>query len=231
MFILTRLFCVILLCSAVFALKSKPVNITKCCKFDEFLAIGNKTCAPLLSRLWNIEIYNARKGKFEMHHELPPNWKVNEAIMPSCAKPQLLLFQGKNNIPFMNGSVFSAEFDRLFHPSEFCFDHHGILVCLNEPENLTAIKKCCGEHAIFSQTNGTCKHFRDDSYKIDVGENKTLGAGFPVCVDNKMHVVGELHKSTILNNGSLLVDNKFLLATGNFCLEHVLEQTGWYRYI
>ncbi|XP_072398849.1 probable G-protein coupled receptor Mth-like 1 [Diabrotica undecimpunctata] len=224
---LTGLLSVVSLCVVISALKTpKQVNITKCCKFEEYLKIGDKVCVQNSSSSWNLEIYNARKAKFEMHTELPFNWKVKDGIMPHCAKPQQLLFQGKNNFPFLNGSVFSVEFNRLFHPNEFCFDYKSALVCLNIPENLVIVKKCCGDNAIFSQINGTCIHFKDNSYKIDVGQNKTLGAGFPTCAENKMHVVGELHKSKIFNNGSLFVDNKFHLGAGNFCLEHVLEQTG-----
>ncbi|CAG9859335.1 unnamed protein product [Phyllotreta striolata] len=208
------------------ASKLRPVNMTKCCKFDERLDIGTKSCAPLGSSAWSFEIYQIRKASFTEQKAFPAHWRVREAVPPPCPKPHLLLFEGKNNIVFMNGSVFSTIFDRVFHPAEFCFDPKAILACIDEPESLIAIKKCCGDHAIFSETKKNCQHFKDDSYKIDVGENKILGAGFPPCANNSMHVVGALHKSTIFNNGSLLVDNNYLLAPENFCLEHILEQTG-----
>ncbi|XP_057657247.1 probable G-protein coupled receptor Mth-like 1 [Diorhabda carinulata] len=224
--LLTKLYSVVLLSVTVLSIKlPKTVNINKCCKFNELLTIQNQTCAQNSSSSWNLEIYNARKGKFELFTELPVNWKVKEDNFLNCSKPQQLKFQQKNNFPFLNGSVFSLEFNRLFHPNEFCLDYQSALVCLNEPENLIVIKKCCGDNAIFSQTKSTCITIKDVGYKIDVGQNRTLGAGFPPCADNNMHVVGELRKSTIMNNGSLLVDNKLHLGAGNFCLEHVLEQT------
>ncbi|XP_074027838.1 adhesion G-protein coupled receptor methuselah-like 1 isoform X2 [Leptinotarsa decemlineata] len=204
----------------------RQVNVTKCCKFNEYLTIGERKCVKNESSSWNIDIFNVRKGGFVPHTSLPPHWKVKEGVMPNCANPRQLIFQGKNNIPFMNGSLLSLEFDKLFHPSQLCVDYHSALVCLNEPENLTYIKKCCGENAIFSQTNSTCRQFKDNSYRINVGRNQTLGAGFPVCIDNKIHVVGEVNSSSIFGDGSVQVQNGTILPAANFCLEYVFEHTG-----
>ncbi|KAG5898107.1 hypothetical protein JTB14_027464 [Gonioctena quinquepunctata] len=204
----------------------RTVNISKCCKYNEYLTIGNKTCVQNDSSSWDLDIYNGRMGRFDKHTVLPSHWHVQEGAMPKCANPKQLIFQGRNNIPFMNGSVFSLEFNNLFHPSQLCIDYHAALVCLNEPENLTYIKKCCGENAIFSQTNSTCRHLKDPSYRIDLGQNQTLSAGFPACRDNKIHVVGAVNKSNIFSDGSVLVQNNTILPAANFCLEHVLEQTG-----
>ncbi|CAG9821968.1 unnamed protein product [Phaedon cochleariae] len=206
--------------------KPKPVVILKCCKNNEYLPLsGDNKCVQNDSSSWHIDIFNGRKGHFEMHTSLPEHWIIKEGMIPKCAKPKKLFFKSRSSIPFLNGSIYSVEYGKLLHPDQICIDYNAFLVCLNEPHNL--IKKCCGENAIFSETNGTCRNFNDQSYKIDVGQNWTLGAGFPICTENKLHVVvGELHKSKIFDNGSLLVDNKIILSAGNFCLEHVLEHTG-----
>lgn len=211
----------------------KPVNIAKCCKFDEYLTEDN-LCVKNESSYWDIRIYNGKLKKFEKNQTLPSHWKVKDGIWANCSRPHRLPYHGANYFPFLNGSLYSIDFDRLFHPDQFCIDYKAVLICLksgNEDlaENIThvIVKKCCGQNAIFTQSNRTCRSFKDhkNTYKIDVGLGKTVGAGFPPCEDNSMRVVGELSGSKIFDNGSILVHN-FVLPAGSYCLEHILEHSS-----
>lgn len=211
----------------------KPVNIAKCCKLDEYLT-ENNYCVKNESSKWDIRIYNGKLKKFEKVHSLPDHWKVREAVWANCSRPQRLPYHGTNYFPFLNGSLYSIDFDRLFDPDHFCLDYKAVLICLkpgNEDfaENIThvIVKKCCGQNAIFMQSNRTCRAFRDnkDTYKIDIGMGKTLGAGFPPCEDNSMRVIGELSSSKIFDDGSIRVHN-YVLPAGSYCLEHILEHNS-----
>lgn len=212
----------------------KPVTIAKCCKLDEFLTEEN-VCVKNETSYWDIRIYNGKLKKFENNHSLPSHWKLKEGVSANCSRPQRLNYHGANYFPFFNGSLYSIDFDRLFHPDQYCLDYKSALICLNQAndnfaENIThvIVKKCCGQSAIFTQSNRTCRAFKDDknSYKIDIGPGKTLGAGFPPCEDNSMRVAGELSSSQLFDNGSILVHNNYLLPAGSFCLEHILEHNS-----
>lgn len=211
----------------------KPVNIGKCCKYNEYLAEGN-LCVKNESSYWDIRIYNGKQKKFENNHTLPSHWKLREEMRPNCSNPHRISYHGTNYFPFLNGSLYSIDYDRLIHPNQFCLDYKSILICIphgNESlaENIThvIVKKCCGQNAIFTQSNRTCRAFKDEknTYKIDIGPGKTMGAGFPHCEDNSMRVVGDLDKSRIFDNGSILVHNYLLPAT-SYCLEHILEHNS-----
>lgn len=211
----------------------RPVNIAKCCNLDEFLTEEN-LCMKNESSSWDIRIYNGKYKRFDRNYTLPSHWKVKEGVWVNCTRPHRLTYYGKNYFPFLNGSLFSVDFDRLVHPDHYCLDYKAALICLNGPnddlaENIThvLVKKCCGKNAIFTQSNSTCRTFKDDknTYRIDVGPGKTMGAGFPPCEDNSLRVVGDLASSKIFDNGSILV-NTFVLPAGGYCLEHILEHNS-----
>lgn len=221
-----RVLLVMFVIQLTWALKS--VTISKCCAINQYLDSENK-CRRNESSSWDLRVYNGRKRTFENYSTLPKHWIVKDSVMPNCARKRRLLLQGKNNFPFFNGSLYSIEFDQLFHPDQYCLDYQSSIVCLKDlPENIThvVVKKCCGRNAIFSQANSSCRAFKDNTYNIDVGRDKTLGAGFPECVDNRMQVVGELQKSKLLSNGSLELESKLILPARNFCLEYILEHNS-----
>lgn len=204
----------------------RPVTIYKCCNNNEVMMADQK-CLRNESSTWNIRGYDGRDSKKGIHYlkSLPAHWTVVEDHPPKCA--QTVRFTSTSYFSMYNGSLFIVDYNRLFHPSQYCLDYYSALLCV-DPQNfsLVTVKKCCGPDAILSQTNHSCIHMKDDSYKIDVGQDRTLGYGFPTCME-KMHPVARQHESKILSNGSLLVNDKILLPTGNYCLEHVLEDTGW----
>ncbi|XP_018573000.1 probable G-protein coupled receptor Mth-like 1 [Anoplophora glabripennis] len=208
------------------ALALKPVTISKCCNHDEVLMSDFK-CLRNESSTWELLVFTAREGLKKFSGKLPIHWKTVENHRPKCEKPVMLFNENKSSVPFFNGSLFSFHYNKLFHPDQFCLDYHFTMVCI-DPQSISypVVKKCCGDDAIFSQKNNTCIYFKGDTYKIDIGQDKTLGAGFPSCPDKRHQVVAELHESKILGNGSLSVNDKFLLPAGNFCLEHVLEHAG-----
>lgn len=232
---MTQLLNLVLIFSSIWCLCGalRAVNIAKCCKLDEFLTEEN-LCIKNESSSWDIRIYNGKLKRFDRNQTLPSHWKLIEDVWANCSRPHRLPYYGKNYFPFLNGSLYSVDFDRLFHPNEYCLDYKAALICLNGPnedlaENIThvIVKKCCGQNAIFTQSNRTCRSFKDNknTYRIDVGPGKTMGAGFPPCEDNSMRVIGEMSSAKIFDNGSILLNN-FLLPAGGYCLEHILEHSS-----
>lgn len=219
-----------LLCSTVFALKT--VKIAKCCHLNEYLTNDSK-CAKNDSSSWDLRIFNGRNKSLDHYQVLPNHWKILEALNVSCTNPSRVPLLSKSYFPFLNGSLFSVEHDKFFHPHQYCLDYYYALICLEIPENLTQVKvkKCCGPNAIFSQNDSACKMFKDynGTYNLHLDPNFTQIAGFPECGSNKLQV-HEIKKSELLANGSLLIDNKFHIEAGNFCLEFVLGHTGMYSH-
>lgn len=215
--------------TCVCALKS--VNIAKCCKLDEFLTEDN-LCMKNESSSWDIRIFNGKLKRLENHQTLPGHWQLQENVRANCSRPHRIQYLRNNYFPFLNGSLYSVEFNRFFHPGQFCLDYRAVLICLTQgnedfAENIThvVVKKCCVGQAIFTQSSRSCRTFKDDknTYNIDIGPGKTMGGGFPPCDD--LRVVGDLSSSKIFDNGSILVYD-YVIPAGNYCLEHILEHNN-----
>ncbi|XP_060528475.1 probable G-protein coupled receptor Mth-like 1 [Cylas formicarius] len=205
----------------------KNVTIMKCCGSDETLTYDNK-CLKNASVSWKLTILvNKTLNNF---NRLPATWIVKESSRPPCSEPKIGDLVRKNVIPFINGRMYSVEYNDQIDADQYCIDYNYALFCHNpSPERITYVyvKKCCLEGAIFSETNSSCVGMNDKSYKIDVGQEKNLNYGFPNCEDNAIVVAGKQHESQIINNGSLwMMDRKILLNPGNYCLEHILEHAG-----
>lgn len=231
MAMLRLVFGTFLLCSTVLALKT--VKIAKCCNLNEYLTTDSQ-CAKNESSSWDLRIFNGRNKSLGHYTVLPNHWKILEKLNVSCSNPSRVPLLSKSYFPFLNGSLFSVEHDKFFHPHQYCLDYHYALICLEVPENLTqvTVKKCCGPNATFSQNDSSCKMFKDSkgTYSLRLEPNFTQIAGFPECSSNKFQVY-EIKKSELLSNGSLLIDKKFLIEAGNFCLEYVLGHTGMLFFV
>ncbi|RZB38930.1 G-protein coupled receptor Mth-like 1, partial [Asbolus verrucosus] len=226
----TRTALFLLICVVCSVATVKNVTISKCCKKTETLSNENK-CVSTSSFDWTLHIYNPANGRLlTPQNKIPPNWHLKEDSKPRCLRPALLTPTLSSYIPFLNGSVYVLGYDELVHSDSFCIDYKAVLICLREqPQSMSSVrvKKCCGKDAIFSNTNNTCIHFKDNSYKIDIGPGKTWAAGFPNCNHQEIVLTGKLHDAEMQNNGSLLLrETKTLLPAGNYCLEHVLENAG-----
>ncbi|EFA10672.1 probable G-protein coupled receptor Mth-like 1 [Tribolium castaneum] len=209
---------------------ARNVTISKCCPFTATLNNENK-CIPVLTPKWTLKVFSPRNRSYLPDNQVPPNWHLKPASKPPCAMPALLTPNLGNYIPFQNGSLYVLEYDEVVHPDNFCIDYAAVLVCLKaqQPESMTAVrvKKCCGENAIFSETNKTCIHFKDAGYKIDVGSDKKLTAGFPTCDHQEVVITEMLREAEMHKNGSLwLPKMKVLLPAANYCLENILEDAG-----
>lgn len=201
----------------------KKVTISKCCAANEYLS-RNRECVKSEKNTWKLRVYLPAKQKFILN-QLLPHWTIKERAKPNCTNPYYII-NPNNYLPLPNGTVFFVEFNKYVHPDSYCLDYESSLVCLNDELNVI-VKKCCLDNAILSETNQTCIHMKDASYKIDVGADKRLGGGFPQCSDNSMVVVGKLHENVLNENGSVsLTHSKTLLPAGDFCLEHTLEHSG-----
>ncbi|KAJ8917862.1 hypothetical protein NQ315_010775 [Exocentrus adspersus] len=218
---------VVVFSTTTFAVRS--VSISKCCNADEMLVPDQSDfkCVKNVSSSWHLRIFVLKNQTFTTFSTLPAHWKIVHNNKPNCVGLRRLSYEALFNFPVSNGSFLSVEYNTIFHPNQYCLDYTSALVCMH-PEHITrvTVKKCCGENAIFSQTNQSCVLFNSESYKIDVGPNKTLVAGFPRCKENKHQPVARYHESELFSNGSLLANGKMLLPPGNFCLEHIFEHSA-----
>ncbi|KAJ3641887.1 hypothetical protein Zmor_028357 [Zophobas morio] len=163
---------------------ARNVTVSKCCPFSHTLTNENK-CVPVTAPEWNLRVYSPTSRKYLPLNQVPPNWHLQEAIKPPCSIPGLLTTSTLGSyVPFRNGSLFVVHNNKLVHPPDYCIDYNAMLYCLQEEQeaqNITfvQVKKCCGENAIFSDTNKTCIHMKNGGYKVDVGSEKRLVEGFP----------------------------------------------------
>ena len=211
---------------------ARNVTVSKCCPFSHTLTNENK-CVPVTAPEWNLRVYSPTSRKYLPLNQVPPNWHLQEAVKPPCSIPGLLTTSTLGSyVPFQNGSLFVVHNSKLVHPPDYCIDYNAVLYCLQEEqeaENITfvQVKKCCGENAIFSDTNKTCIHMKNGGYKVDVGSEKRLVEGFPNCHQQELVFVGKLKEADMLRNGSLVLqESKVVVPPGNYCLEHVLEDAG-----
>ncbi|XP_076252367.1 adhesion G-protein coupled receptor methuselah-like 1 isoform X2 [Rhynchophorus ferrugineus] len=218
-----------LICLAFGHVKTVKRNVTigKCCALDEILTYEQK-CIKSYNSSWDLKVYS--NGSFvSFAGKLPPRWVVKEHLRPRCAKPVVEALENRRFVPSITGTAMIVEYDQKITPSQYCIDYNYVLFCPNNysPEGYTSVlvKKCCGENAVYSEQNSTCVHFKNSSYNIDVGPNKTLGFGFPICGGSSFTVAGKLNQAHLLDNGSVLINSSSVtLPAGNFCLEFMKEQ-------
>lgn len=227
-----RTFCLVIVGVLCFNVKAAKKNVTvaKCCGTDEILTYDNK-CLKSYNSSWNLNIYFGKDLK--PFKRLPLIWILKENTRPNCTSPITEALSRKNLVPIINGYMHNVEYDQLIAPNQYCLDYNYAMFCLDseikDPQRITSVlvKKCCGQDAVFSETNHTCRQFKDPSYKIDVGQDKSVGAGFPDCPGNNKVVAGKLHQAQLLSNGSLWVNaSDMLLPPANYCLEYIFEQAG-----
>lgn len=218
-----------LICTSAKAVK-KNVTIAKCCALDETLTSDYK-CLKSFNSSWDLRIY-VNQSLARYTGSLPPRWELKENTQPQCTERVIEDLSMKNVIPFINGYMLSVIYEKKIAPHQFCLDYDYAIYCRPgiSPERITSVlvKKCCGKDAIFSETNSSCIDFNDQTYSIDIGQDKSIGAGFPACPEQKERVVaGKLHQAQLMSNGSLWVNaSDVLLPSANYCLEHILEQAG-----
>ncbi|KAH1000296.1 hypothetical protein HUJ04_000214 [Dendroctonus ponderosae] len=203
----------------------KGVSVAKCCALNATLTSDNK-CQRAINASWDLRVY--LNGTFRAFTTLPPKWTLREGVQPRCAAPVLEPVALRSAIPFINGYLMSVRFQRRLAPSQFCLDYDYVMFCPEAPEQISGVlvNKCCGSGAVFSDTNASCVLFPGAAYALDLGPNKTLGAGFPECSDDHA-VAGRLQEGRLHDNGSLQLNaTGLVLGPANYCLEHILEHAG-----
>nr|AJA06111.1 G-protein coupled receptor Mth-like protein 1 [Dastarcus helophoroides] len=223
----------LLLCLFFAVVSGKNVTIQKCCKLTQFLS-SSMECIHQDRNVWNLNVYSPTRGSFLPKDKIPPpNWHIKEGFKPSCKKPKFIYTNIGAYVPFQNGSLLIIENSKFISPPDYCLNYKGVIFCVQPDDDKgelmsrVRVKKCCGENAIFSETNRTCIHIKDKGYVIDVGANKTLSEGFPNCHHHHIAVGGHLKDSKLFENGSLWISHyDTLVSMGNFCLEYSLENAG-----
>ncbi|CAG9761866.1 unnamed protein product [Ceutorhynchus assimilis] len=218
-------------------LVKKTVTIAKCCPINETLTSDYK-CIKIQNSSWDLRVYlNGTLTPFIGH--LPQRWTIKANLQPQCLMDTVIEdIQVKNFVVLINGTLLSLVYDKQIAPDQYCLDYNYAIYCRPNisPERITSVlvHKCCGKDAIFSETNSSCISIKDPGYSIDVGQDKSLGAGFPSCAtsseakkDGDRVVVGKLHQAQLMSNGSLWVNaSNLLLPTTSYCLEHILDHAN-----
>ncbi|XP_050304480.1 probable G-protein coupled receptor Mth-like 1 [Anthonomus grandis grandis] len=212
----------------------KKIAIAKCCAMDERLTSDYK-CLNSYNSSWELTVYlNGTTTRFIGN--LPPRWEIKSSIKPRCSgEPAIEPLKARTAMPLANGHLFSITYEKYLNPNQYCLDYEFVMYCrpIYKSQNMSSvqIKKCCGKGGIYADLNSTCIRFKD-SYNIDVGQDKTLIAGFPDCEKgDDLAVAGKLQEGQVLENGTLIINTtnaimpSFLPST-NYCLEHIFEQAG-----
>lgn len=217
--------------NAITALKN--VTVSKCCDLDEHAAKEyHFKCVMGKEEKWAPKVYSPRKKKFLTPGTVPSNWVLKAPNQPDCGGGNVTIFALntlKTYIAFDNGSLWVPEYDKLISPNSYCIDYNVAFVCLKELQSTVPqvrIKKCCGGGAVYKDTENRCINLNVTDYKIELDDDKLLVAGFPAC-EGHMVIAGKLHEADLEANGSLFLrEANVLLPSGEFCLEHVLENAG-----
>lgn len=198
------------------------VTVRKCCGLNGYMTkFANYTygCVNNTTKLDDyLRIYYIKKGFVS---EFPSNWKVIKS-KPDCENPKITV--QSPIVIFANGSLFAID-STLIHPDKYCYDYKLTYTCTDEPHK-PILRKCCGENAIFSETNRTCIHMNVNDYKINVDTGKyKLVDGFPPC-ENDMSILEKFDAKKLTENGTLKLDSNKVLQEDTFCIEHILEKAG-----
>lgn len=213
-------FCLISLGIAV-----KIVPVQKCCKLDESFDKNLNACKNKTDfDKWNLRIYSiARKGYWPKG-SIPPNWNIQESQKPQCKEP-IFLQDFSKYIVFQNGSLFLITFDTIIHPHDYCIDYQTAVICKNFQNDMSNVRSCCGDGAVFSTTKNGCVTAKNLTKNLKDAEGKNLIFSYPECKENqKLAIAGKLDENNLFKNGSLLMPSlKANLPHTNYCLEHILE--------
>ncbi|KAF5291207.1 hypothetical protein FQA39_LY14449 [Lamprigera yunnana] len=204
----------------------KNVTVSKCCKLEEHISKNDgDVCVHGKIETWAPRIYSWKKKNFMdiPRNTLPSNWHLKTGQFPRCKgvnATKITSFVG-----FQNGSLWLTEYHGLLvHPLLYCIDYNIAFVCLNQEqsENSVTVKKCCGTNAMYKDAENRCINVNGSNNKINIGQDKTVVAGFPNC-ESHMEIAGKYNSTRLQENGSLLLEGTNLIPQGEFCLEHVLE--------
>lgn len=210
------------------AARNVNVTINKCCKFDESVPSRDFKCVYSNDVKWDMLVY-VKKTLKPYKDRVPDNWILRKNHKPDCKNAEM--WYPKSYIPFLNGSLWSINYNTLWHPDDYCLDYTSAIVCKRGPQELESkvkINECCGPDAIFYETNQTCVVMKGNSYIVDVGSNMSLIQGFPDCSEKKFGYADKLNASSmLLANGSLVLKKGLRpIPPANFCVEHVMEKAS-----
>lgn len=155
-----------------------------------------------------------------------------------CTSEELEFFSaGGNYLIFSNGSLFLGERKQFIEPQRYCVDRNGVLVCFprdrNEKQRIQ-VKKCCGWNGIYDAAKKQCifPGSSGDTNIVPPAElplNTSLYEtiyGFPTCHQKTVPyaIAGDWNESQMdVEHGHLKLAHK-QIATGDYCLEHLLEK-------
>ncbi|XP_014300620.1 probable G-protein coupled receptor Mth-like 1 [Microplitis demolitor] len=224
---------------------TSSIVVLKCCKHGEELTILNDsdsefTCVKSATA-WIPTIYSPSKQK--ILSTLPPEWIVQEAQKPVCAKDRILTLVSCSSISHciifdIGHAILNAGSNTNFTPSEYCADSKALLVCTPrkvEADRATSIirprvNRCCGEHAVFHEERNSCVNQKDIENATPLLPNTSgnidVTTGFPSCLhSNNYTIVGDADVSILKSDGSLIVDGISLLSS-QYCVERIKELNG-----
>ncbi|XP_017301590.1 probable G-protein coupled receptor Mth-like 1 [Diaphorina citri] len=130
---------------------------------------------------------------------------------------------------FDNGSLYLNEQEHeLISNKHYCIENNAALVCVRESSDVDGdvrkgkIFKCCGDNAVYSETNKSCIIDTNSEYWT-LGNNFTIIGGFPACVNNNYAVHGKLDDTYSLNIDGTLLNSNGKIYNQSYCIEKVYE--------
>uniref|UniRef100_A0A2M4BHU4 Putative g-protein coupled receptor mth-like 1 n=2 Tax=Anopheles marajoara TaxID=58244 RepID=A0A2M4BHU4_9DIPT len=220
--------------------RPREVHINKCCRLGEFYSEADKRCMPGGIDKWVPQIYLPMKNvMFQDVGSSPPFMKFVEQQLPqSCAQPTVY---GSKTVTLMgNGSLFLNQKHLLVPIADYCVDERVALVCRVEvttgaggkmdsllaPEKTSVVWRCCGPNFVYDKANRTCTSLPrgHELYESRIVNSPyvELSYGFPAC---KEHAIAGVYDETRLQpqTGSVTTESGKIFASGEYCLEHVLD--------
>lgn len=219
--------------------RPREVHINKCCRLGEYYSEPDKRCMAGSIEKWVPQIYlPMRNEMFKDVGSAPPFMKFDEQQLPqSCAQPTVY---ASNAVTLMgNGSLFLNQKHLLVPIADYCVDERVALVCRVEvmagggkmdsllaPEKTSVVWRCCGPNFVYDKANRTCTNLPRGHELYDArivnSPYVELSYGFPAC---KEHAIAGVYDEARLQpqTGSVTTESGKIFASGEYCLEHVLD--------
>ncbi|KAI5695253.1 hypothetical protein M8J75_013327 [Diaphorina citri] len=223
---------------------TNQIQINLCCNDNEFLS-EQHDCVRSETQInpWSPVIYSPENAGFLAPGTIPENWAIVKNSKPNCHIDESLrgspgeqytlklILNGNppRYVNFDNGSLYLNEQEHeLISNKHYCIENNAALVCVRESSDVDGdvrkgkIFKCCGDNAVYSETNKSCIIDTNSEYWT-LGNNFTIIGGFPACVNNNYAVHGKLDDTYSLNIDGTLLNSNGKIYNQSYCIEKVYE--------